>query len=93
MDYITFFGLNPGLQHLAIEILKRLDSKSLRECTSVSRNWEEIIDCLMKPLIQKDIQQTVKTFEIEDFWWDDFFTYLKFYLEKWYCPFNDSKQG
>ena len=35
---------NPGLQHVALQIFKQLDPKSLGFCRSVSKSWKEVID-------------------------------------------------
>ena len=36
--------LNPGLQHVAIYIFKKLDPKSLANCRLVSKKWKDCID-------------------------------------------------
>ena len=38
------FVFNPGLQHVALQIFKQLDPKSLGSCRSVSKSWKEVID-------------------------------------------------
>ena len=41
---IDKFIENPGFHHIALEIFKNLDPKSLGNCRQVSKDWMELID-------------------------------------------------